>query len=152
MDSVKILCISDINEIQSVLQSCSSCFYNQEFNNLSCIKGLSQKFATYGRVLVAYHKDEMLGFCAYYANDTDNYIAYLSMIILFPDARGKGVSTLLLNAMLDDCKKLGMRSVELEVADSNERAIRFYKNKGFTLKYRKTDTTCIYYTKLKSEG
>lgn len=144
IDNVTISSISDKNEIQSALQSCSLYFYNQEINNPNCIEKLSEKFAVFGRFLVAYQNDRLLGFCAYYANDMEKFISYLSMIILVPDARGRGVSTLLLNSMIDDCKKLGMQSIELEVADSNERAIRFYKKRGFILKQRKTVSSNIY--------
>ncbi|MBR1764094.1 MAG: GNAT family N-acetyltransferase [Ruminococcus sp.] len=143
-----IFFISDQEQIRRTIKVCASYFFDQSYNNDNTIKTLAEKFSKYGNVIVAKSGSENVGFCAYYANDMVNYTAYLSMIILVPEARGKGISSQLLDAMIEDCKKRSMCSVELEVADSNERAIRFYQKKGFTIKNRKTDKTCIYSLKL----
>lgn len=147
-DFITISRIINKSDIQSIVQSCSQYFYNQESNNSECIEKLSQKYFKCGRFLAVFQEDKILGFCAYYANDNDNFISFISMIVLIPDARGKGISSQLIDIVVDDCKTLGMHSIELEVADTNLRAIKFYKKKGFTIKCRKSNSSCIYFLKI----
>jgi len=46
-------------------------------------------------------------------------------------ARGGGVGTALLAAVIESAREAGMRTVELEVVDVNERAMRLYEQIGF---------------------
>ncbi len=46
-------------------------------------------------------------------------------------ARGKGIGTALLNAVIEDARQAGMRSVGLEVVDVNDRALQLYERVGF---------------------
>ena len=54
-------------------------------------------------------------------------------------ARGRGVGTLLLDAVLAQAKSTGAREVRLDVIDSNPRARALYERQGFTA-YGEVDT------------
>jgi len=61
-------------------------------------------------------------------------------IVVHPAMRGQGVGTRLLQAACDRAREKGLRSVRLEVVDTNPRARRLYERLGFvpikTQKYR----------------
>ena len=104
----------------------------------------SIKFSKNANFIIASEDNTVLGFCAYYANDTIRCIAYLSMIILIPIARGKGIGEMILNKMIGECKSKGMRIVQLEVASDNNQALRFYRKHNFTKIKSLTEKTDLY--------
>lgn len=52
-------------------------------------------------------------------------------IFVHPDARGKGVGTLLLDAIVDEARHRSLSSVRLDVIDANPRARALYERVGF---------------------
>lgn len=53
-------------------------------------------------------------------------------IAVHPSARKSGIGQLLMNAMLADCEKNGIRDIYLEVRDSNAPARHLYEKNGFS--------------------
>ena len=54
-----------------------------------------------------------------------------------PNWRRKGYASALLNAALTECRQRGHQAVFLEVRESNERALAFYKKHGFSASGRR---------------
>jgi ribosomal protein S18 acetylase RimI-like enzyme len=52
-------------------------------------------------------------------------------IVVHPAARGQGVGTLLLHALFDIAQQQQMRTVRLDVVDTNPAARRLYERLGF---------------------
>lgn len=136
--------LSDFQSIYDLLCHCAPFFHNQSINNPSDIKKLSEKYLKYGNVIRISENDDSLGFCAFYDNDEVNHCAFLSMIIVIPSAQGKGVAGILLDDMIRRCRESGMRSISLEVADDNNRAIKFYQKNGFVKGKKFSDTSTQY--------
>jgi ribosomal protein S18 acetylase RimI-like enzyme len=55
----------------------------------------------------------------------------IEVIAVRETARGGGVGTALLQAVIKAASEAGVRTVELEVVDVNERAMRLYEQLGF---------------------
>jgi len=55
---------------------------------------------------------------------------HLEDLIVRQTFRGQGIGTLLLNAVVDHSKKIGVKRLGWEVLDWNTNAINFYKSKG----------------------
>ncbi|WP_053991854.1 N-acetyltransferase [Mangrovimonas sp. TPBH4] len=70
-------------------------------------------------------------FIAYYDNQEDSKIAYLSMLAVSSMARGQGIGSQLLDASIEKLKQKGFRGYRLEVLKSNDKAIRIYDKFGF---------------------
>jgi len=58
--------------------------------------------------------------------------AELSAIVVLESATGRGVGTRLLRKAIDAARKRGFTSILVKTEVKNERAIRFYRNNGFT--------------------
>jgi [ribosomal protein S18]-alanine N-acetyltransferase len=55
----------------------------------------------------------------------------IANLAVSPDGWGSGIGRALLDAALDEGARRGARAVYLEVRDSNERARRLYRSRGF---------------------
>jgi GNAT superfamily N-acetyltransferase len=55
----------------------------------------------------------------------------LAAMALLPKARGKGVGGLTMDRLMDQARRRGYRSMELEVIEGNEPALRLYRRCGF---------------------
>jgi len=56
---------------------------------------------------------------------------YMDNIAVFPEYRGKGVATALLNALFGEAGRRGGEFLSLEVRPSNTAAVRLYEKLGF---------------------
>lgn len=119
------------SDIAETLFQCREDFYNQDFNNIDLIETLSFKFSKYAKVVRFVDEHNILGFAAYYINNTETRIAFLSMIIISNKYQGLGLGTELLNYIQSDCKNEKMEYLRLEVDLKNTNAIRFYTRNSF---------------------
>ena len=58
-------------------------------------------------------------------------IGHIDSFLVTPEARGKGVGSLLLEKVYDHLGRIGVRTVGLDVVSRNEGARRFYEREGF---------------------
>ena len=63
-------------------------------------------------------------------------------VAVHPEYRGRGVSTLLMQALVDHCKATDCTLLTLEVRESNEPALGLYRSFGFALQGKRRN----YYT------
>jgi ribosomal protein S18 acetylase RimI-like enzyme len=63
--------------------------------------------------------------------DTENERFLMDGLFVAPEARGKGVGTALLDAIVDEARRRGFDQVRLDVVDTNPRAKALYRHVGF---------------------
>lgn len=73
------------------------------------------------------------GLIAFYANDHQTKIAYITMIVVIPEYQGYGLSKLMLKGCFDKCREKGMNCVDLHTNENNDKASSLYKGLGFIL-------------------
>lgn len=78
--------------------------------------------------LVACSGEEFLGFGGLMVVGSQ---ADVQTLVVAPEARGRGVGTTLLRALLDEAWRRDAQSVMLEVRADNDQAIRLYERHGF---------------------
>lgn len=136
--------IQSFDEIKQILIECADSFYDQSNNNMNFIESQAEKFHKFGIFHGLFRGDRNVGFIAFYANDSRDYIAYLSMIIVNREYQHNGYGRILLEDVIMECKKRGMCVLRLEVADTNTPAIALYEKKGFKHKSKKSSSTSIW--------
>ncbi len=80
--------------------------------------------------------ERLQGFAAYYCNDLVSRVAFLSMMAVAPEARGRGIGKRLLETFLADARRRGFRSCRLEVHPDNRVARQLYERNGFVARAR----------------
>ena len=78
--------------------------------------------------LVCKHNSEIIGFIIF---STIKPEAHILSISVTKKIQSKGIGTLLLQSMLDQCKAMNYKTIFLEVRTSNIQAINFYQKFGF---------------------
>lgn len=122
---------NDENEILCILSKLSDCFFDKKLNNSDYLKIISRKFAAYAKFYYIGTPEKPEAFVSFYANDKESGIAYLSMIIVGKETRGKGVGRCLINKAIVVSRNENMSFLKLEVNKENKNAIQFYERLGF---------------------
>ncbi len=83
--------------------------------------------------IIAENSGQVVGFIACVVNAPGQ--ARVLMLAVDTPFRSQGIGTQLMNTFVRECAVRGMKSIELEVRQSNEAAIRFYRRHGFDIVY-----------------
>ena len=133
MDCIQLKRISEISECVGVLNAFSECLKTLKYSSFEEKRKFAKKFIDNGHVVLAENRldDNPMGFIAYYANDSEKRVAFISMIAVLPQYRNEHVGTSLINYCISDCIKRGMKVLKLEVAKTNKEARIFYMKRNF---------------------
>lgn len=106
-----------------------------EFNEGEYIKYAKQKQLNFpeGFVLLESDQQAVGELVLRYDNYEGREIGYVSFVYVVPEGRGKGYSYELFQYAEDQFKKRNVFEYHLRVAQSNVRAIKFYKKQGLKI-------------------
>lgn len=76
--------------------------------------------------------NKIIGLVSIYCNNTSHNIAYIPLVAVDKDFRGKGISKSLLFAALDSARRHGFRIVGVHT--ESDIALRLYQSVGFVIK------------------
>lgn len=74
---------------------------------------------------------EFAGFVAFYANDDETKVAFISMLWVSARQRQRKIGSILLRHVAEVCKARAFESIRLQVARDNVAALNFYTGRGF---------------------
>lgn len=122
--------INSADEILNILDTFSYCLYSLESGSVD--KSIvAEKFATVGKFIELSNNNETIGFAAFYCNDNEHHIGFLSMIAVLPKYRHMGMGKKIMDIVCEVSRKNGMKSCMLQVRKDNIAACAFYKDLGF---------------------
>jgi ribosomal protein S18 acetylase RimI-like enzyme len=90
-----------------------------------------EKLFQHAEFALSWSRQVCQGFVAYYCNDHATRVAYITMIIVTPEARGTGIGRALVQFVRERARCSGFTYLRLEVGKANTRATAFYKQLGF---------------------
>ena len=88
-----------------------------------------------GNVLVVYDNAKIVAAVLFYANDSINKKAYITLIATDPTSENTGYGGSLLEVSEKSAKQAGMRYMTLETEFCNNRAIAFYTKRGYKVDF-----------------
>ena len=94
-------------------------------------------------IIMHFEKGILAGFIAYYCNNIETKVAFLTMLCISEKFSGHGLGKLLLNASLENLKNKNFKKLELEVSNKNIKASTFYKKYGFKDSIINKETTIM---------
>lgn len=111
-------------------------YFNDSFNPSLTERGIdleaySKKLSVSSICIGAYYSNECVGFTSFYANDFENLVSYLTLILVDDKYSGKKIGQLLLDKFFEVPIDRKMKKAKLKVYEDNLTAINFYKKNGF---------------------
>lgn len=106
---------------------------NSHFVEVEDLNGYLDKLGSRAEILSDTREGRCLGFVAFYANDLQTRRAFITLVLVVPEARGAGLGSALVKGALAICRARGFGSCELEVRQDNVAALATYQSLGFTL-------------------
>lgn len=122
---------ADLAELKALLTKVQDALDFSLF--LGDIEAYLNKIATNARIIRLQTEGCLRGFIAYYCNDPDRDLAFITMVAIDPSHTRKGIGSKLLQTALDDIRACGFKRVRLEVHANNTPALHLYSNTGFRL-------------------
>lgn len=96
------------------------------------IEDYSKKLLNKAECYIYEEKENIRGFVAFYANNYDSKVAYLSIILVDHKFRGKGVGNKLIERMEKCCRKKGFEKIKMEMSSGKEGLKKWYLDKGYS--------------------
>lgn len=125
-----ILRIENYEDMLEVIKNFDNIFNPSLSKRITSLEVYTKKLEENAFIFIA-KELEVLGFIAFYANDTKSRIAYITLLAIQPFAQKKGIGKKLLNLCIKTSKINNMKAIKLEVHNDNINAINFYKKNGF---------------------
>lgn len=119
-------------EITEHLFACNPEFV-RALNERVDIKEYGKKIYNKAERFEAWAGSTVIGLVAAYCNDLTSRVAYITSVSVLGAWQGKGIAAQLIGQCIEYTKKLGMRSISLEVACDNAPAIGLYNKYGFVV-------------------
>jgi ribosomal protein S18 acetylase RimI-like enzyme len=102
------------------------------FVETSDLDAYLDKLDAHAEILSVTHGPRCRGFVAYYCNDPSTRQAFITLVLVAPDARGTGLGKALVLGVLEVCRQRGFTTCRLEVRDDNAAACAMYRSLGFS--------------------
>ncbi|PZV76789.1 acetyltransferase (GNAT) family protein [Algoriphagus aquaeductus] len=142
---IRQLSKEELTKVQSIaLRTWPSTFANilsteqieYMLNWMYSIEMLESQFEKGHTFLLAEEDGKELGFAGFELNYAEGPKAKLHKIYLLPEAQGKGAGKALILEVADRTRKVGQKSLLLNVNKYNQKAIDFYLKMGFQEIYK----------------
>lgn len=95
------------------------------------IEDYLDKIKEKAEIISHFREGECVGFVAFYCNDPMKKNAFITLVLVAPEFRGRGISQALINYALDVCKVRKFEICSLEVVGENIPAVKAYEKIGF---------------------
>lgn len=112
----------------------------------------ADKLSRFGRVWCHYDQGNPVSIIAGYFNDAQEHTAYLSMLAVDENYRGRHLASSLLSEFEEYALDTGMEKIKLEVRKNNGTAQSLYNKFGYTIIGDASDTSYYMVKPLKSGG
>ena len=108
----------------------SSMDFQPPLTHLVDVSAYGQKLRERGRVLVARVGSDPVGAAAFYCNDMESRVAYLSYLYVVVGRRSKGLGQVLLRRACEISREAGMAKMRVQTSVGNQ-AMHLYEREGF---------------------
>lgn len=116
-------------------------YFDSLVNDMELAMNIADKIFKHGMLLACICQHEVIGFCAFYANDLNSRVSFITLIAVNDKYQNIGMGKKILQKVCEISKKVGMDKIRLEVNDQNVNAISFYEKNGFYFEKKCSDNS-----------
>lgn len=92
-----------------------------------------QKLFSHAEFVMHMEDEICVGFIAFYCNDLHSKEAFITLVLISEEHRGRGLASKLLKQAIAKCIDGGFQICRLEVQEKNSGAVALYKRCGFVI-------------------
>jgi len=96
-------------------------------------RSFAVKVLSKGVVLKVVDEDKVVAVTIFYANDQVEKTAYLSVVAVLDECRGRGIGKRLVAEVIQMSRSRGMRRITVQMNPENEAAVALYTSLGFRM-------------------
>lgn len=123
-----------VEDILYLIQETDSLFEPPLSNRVE-LKEYAIKLQQKASLELAYtNEGKPVGMLAYYANDHQSQIAYITFLAVLPEFQGQGIAKILMKKGIQNCQQNKMKEIKVETWEENALVIRFYEKFDFLIK------------------
>lgn len=89
------------------------------------------KIKELGKVYCVYEGNKIVGCNYFYANNTKEKIAFITLLAIKKEYRNYGIGSILIDKTIEYCKKIDFKKIQLYTHENNILARKFYSKKNF---------------------
>lgn len=116
-------------------------YFDSLVNDIELAMNIADKIFKHGMLLACICQHEVIGFCAFYANDLNSRVSFITLIAVNDKYQNIGMGKKILQKVCEISKKAGMDKIRLEVNDQNVNAISFYEKNGLYFEKKCSDNS-----------
>lgn len=121
------------NQVEEMIKREYS-FKGRDFIDVDNIDDYVNKIKNKAELIAHIVEGVCVGFIAFYANDETKDNAFITMVMIRSDMRGKKIANSLLNVVLENLRSREFKRCNLEVRINNTNAVKLYEKFGFKIK------------------
>lgn len=145
----KIVRAEYVNEIRKIIYEFDNVFKPSLSKRIVNLDTYSEKLYKNAIVIAAIEENDVIGFIAFYANNINTHVAYLTQIAVKLKEQNRKIGKALLELCIKTSQDKGMTYIKLEVFNHNTKAIDFYEKYGFVFCGKASDESMYMIKKLK---
>lgn len=128
MNSEIVYCMPiNLNEMILAEQERNPKFVNQD------VQAYINKIREHASFLTSYSDQSCQGFVAFYCNNYSSRCAFITLVLIVPEFRGKKIAHIMLKEVLNQIQSRNFKECRLEVDKDNLSAINLYIKLGFNV-------------------
>ncbi len=105
--------------------------FNPPLSKRGLLENYAKKWVNEGVVLEISYKSNFAGIAVFYCNPESYKYSFLTFIAINRNYRGKGLSVLLMESVIDYCKGKGSLGLETQTSEENSKSLHLYTRLGF---------------------
>jgi ribosomal protein S18 acetylase RimI-like enzyme len=134
--SITFASVDDLSSIEELMGELIDALYTEEgINRQELTNSLDKLYKAQNSYMLVAKKDDMVvGFAQFYTRQTalnPNPCATLDELVVSRQYRRQGIGKLLIEMVIDECRKLHCCEIEVSTEITNIIAQKFYKDCGF---------------------
>lgn len=123
MNNLSVMIVALLHELDKDFDPTLSSIIN--------ISNYAEKIKNNAKIMSYFDNGNLVAFIAFYCNDLETRIGFMSMLAVSKNNQGKGLARSLIKSSIDLLKNENFNRYRLEVFKTNNKAINLYKKMGF---------------------
>ena len=124
--------IKDLKTERAIITKCDSAF-TEPMSKRTYFHDITVKINTYGNFIALEKDGEAVGYAAFYANNFETKVAYISLLVVDKKHWGHNYGKMLIDKVKEMSKEIGMTVLRLAIRKNEFKSLAVFIRNGFDI-------------------